>query len=85
MAQNPRAIGNLLVLIIFASLGVVDLLARRYLDASLWLTLAVAFAALGSESTPWQQIPKWRKGAALLLLAVSAILFGFLIWRDFSN
>lgn len=50
MNKAPIAIGNYLVGVMFASIGVVELIGREYLDAGLWLSLAAAFAMMGSEA-----------------------------------
>lgn len=82
--QKPRAIGNMLVTAMFASLGVIELFGRDFIGASLWLSLAAAFAAFGPESTKWDAIPLRRRIVGLILLGASAGLFGYQVGKDFA-
>ena len=83
--KTPIAIGNYLVGVMFASIGIVELVGREYLDAGLWLSLAATFAILGSEAKSWPQIPVWRKAAAVALLVVAIVLFVSRMAIDFST
>lgn len=82
--KEPRAIGNLLVMVMFASLGLVELIGQDFIGASLWLSLAAAFASFGPESTKWDDIPLRRRAAGLILLGASAALFGYQIGKDLA-
>jgi len=84
-SENSRTDGNYLVGVMFASIGIVELVGREYLDAGLWLSLAAAFAIMGSEAKSWPQIPVWRKAAAVALLVVAIVLFVSRMAIDFSN
>jgi hypothetical protein len=83
--KSPRAAGTLLVMIIFGCTGIVDLIAGKYVEASVWISLAAAFSFLGPESAPWPEIPQWRRVTGLVLVAVGAGLLGFQIARDFTS
>ena len=85
MEKSPRAIGNILVMVMFASLGLVDVISRRYVEAILWLSLAAALGSFGSESTPWAKIPGWRRAAGMIVLAVGVALFAFQVGKDFAS
>ncbi|MEO5973442.1 MAG: hypothetical protein ABIP91_08800 [Sphingomicrobium sp.] len=85
MTKTPVAIGNYLVAVMFASIGVVELAGHEYLDAGLWLSLAAAFAVMGSEATAWARIPVWRKAAAVALLGVAIALLISRVAIDFAN
>lgn len=83
--KKPRAVGNLLVMVMFASLGLVELIGQDFIGASLWLSLAAAFASFGPENTRWEAIPLRRRVAGLILLGASAALFGYQVGKDFAN
>lgn len=80
--KQPRAVGNLLVMVMFASLGLVELIGRDFIAASIWLSLAAAFASLGPEDRQWATIPLRRRIIGLILLGVSAALFGYQVGVD---
>jgi hypothetical protein len=83
--KEPREIGNLLVMVMFSSLAIVQLVARDYVGASLWLSLAAAIASFGPEGRRWEDIPLGRRAAGLLMLGASAALFGYQVGTDFLS
>lgn len=82
--EKPRAVGNLLIMILFASLGIIELVGRDYIGASLWLSLAAAFASFGPENVKWDSIPLRRRIVGLLLLGASVGLFGYQVGKDLA-
>lgn len=83
--KAPRAIGNLLVTVIFASLGLIELLNRDFLGAGIWLGIATALAVMGPENRPWPEISPWRRVVGSALTVISLALFGYKIFKDFSG
>lgn len=84
VSKPPRAVGNLLMTVMFASLALVYLMASDFLGGGIWLGMAAALAVMGPESTPWRDIALWRRVVGAMLLGVSLILMGCQIFRDFS-
>lgn len=81
---KPRAVGNLLVMVMFATLGLVEIMDRDFLLASIWLSLAVALASLGPEDRKWSAIPLRRRIIGQALLALGAALFAYQVIIDIA-
>jgi len=82
--EKPRAVGNLLVMVMFACLGLVELIGQDFIGASVWLSLAAAFASFGPEDTRWDSISLRRRVTGFILLGASAALFGYQVGKDFA-
>lgn len=83
--KPPLSVGNALVAVMFGCLGLVQLLHRAYLDASIWLALALALVSFGHESRAWSRIPEWRKALGCVLGAAAAALFVTRVMLDLAN
>lgn len=83
--EQPRAIGNMLVALMFISIGVATAIGSELLDAGVWFALGAALAVLGSEATPWAQIPLWRRVLGGVLASAGVAMLVARLWIDFSN
>ena len=83
--KKPRAVGNLLVMVMFTCLGLVELIGSDFVGASVWLSLAAALASFGPEETRWAAIPLRRRVVGLALLGASVALFGYQIGKDIAS
>lgn len=83
--SKPIAIGNGLLSVMFLALAAASSLDSEWLDAGVWACLGAAMLTLGSEATPWNKIPAWRRliGSALFVLGVAALLVR--LWIDFTT
>ncbi|MBC7769721.1 MAG: hypothetical protein H7124_13150 [Phycisphaerales bacterium] len=84
-SAKPWHIGNGLVAVMFLSIGGVNLASGEHLDAGIWIALGLGLGVLGSEATPWAQIPVWRRALGIVLLLAGVGMFIARVWLDIAR
>ena len=79
------SVGNYLVVVMFGCIGLVQLIDRAYLDASICMAFALALASFGHEGRTWAQIPTWRRASGYAFGAAAAALFVLRVAADLAN
>jgi hypothetical protein len=77
-------IGNGVMSLVFGLLGMIDVIERQPLNASVWITFAVAFLLVGANEQPWETKPRWRRLCSVLTLILGIILFVAVIIHDYQ-
>lgn len=84
-ATTPRSVGNAILAVLFLSLGAINALTGEVLEAGVWLALGAALVVLGTEATPWAEIPLARRVVGVALLCAGIALLAVNLWVDFTN
>ena len=70
----PFAVGNMVLALMFFLAGFTGIFGGQHLESAAWFSLTAGALLLGSESTPWNRLPLWRRALGGLTVAAGVAL-----------